>query len=375
MLGRESILWGRPSDPGDAPRRSILHCVRMLAPFQEALPESPYLASDVAEGERQFYAFLHGLYAEMYGDPGFFLVPETEYDAYMASPARKQWEEKHAQPVPGERVPVDQKESRLRNQFQQAIRFYAAYLYEVGMRGRFSQEGVLELPLSAWREARAAMEWPHLREGNEERFQRLRALGLGVTQGKGSVRVLNRDFPKMMFGLWALCAAPKTAYHRTNYLRLDYAGALRGQPRPGGRLPGAEPRAGPAGKAAAQGCGAGRLSGEDPSPAGDHLGEFLEGGVLPGGKGGRRPLRRAGGAQLWAALGGPPAGPGVLGAGREGGPRPGGVAAGPPAGAVGAKARRPGAVGPGRGAQPPGTDALAALLGLVRECYFKAEEK
>ena len=50
MLGRDSILWGRPSDPGDSPRRSILHCVRMLAPFQEALPECPYLPSDVAEG-------------------------------------------------------------------------------------------------------------------------------------------------------------------------------------------------------------------------------------------------------------------------------------------------------------------------------------
>lgn len=230
MLGRDSILWGRPSDPGDSPRRSILHCVRMLAPFQEALPECPYLPSDVAEGERQFYAFLHGVYDEMYGDPGFFLVPETEYDAYMASPARREWEEKHAGLSEEGHAPVDQKESRLRNQFQQAIRFYSAYLYELGMRGKVSEEGVLELTLSAWREARSAMEWPHLREGNEERFQRLQALGLGLSQGKGSVRVVNRDFPKMMFGLWVLCAAPKTPFHRTDYLRLDYAGALRGGP-------------------------------------------------------------------------------------------------------------------------------------------------
>lgn len=231
MLGRESFLLGRPSDPGDSPRRSILHCLRMLAPFQEALPESPYLSSDMAEGERQFYAFLHGIYDEMYGDPGFFLVPETEYDAYMASPARKEWEEKHGA-LPGEdgHVPSDQKECKLRNHFQQAIRFYAAYLYELGMRGNLSEEGVLELSISSWKEARGAMEWPHLREGNEERFQRLHVLGLGVSQGKGSVRVVNRDFPKMMFGLWALCAAPKTAYHRMNYLRLDYAGALRGSP-------------------------------------------------------------------------------------------------------------------------------------------------
>lgn len=375
MLGRESILWGRPSDPGDAPRRSILHCVRMLAPFQEALPESPYLASDVAEGERQFYAFLHGLYAEMYGDPGFFLVPETEYDAYMASPARKQWEEKHAQPVPGERAPVDQKESRLRNQFQQAIRFYAAYLYEVGMRGRFSQEGVLELPLSAWREARAAMEWPHLREGNEERFQRLRALGLGVTQGKGSVRVLNRDFPKMMFGLWALCAAPKTAYHRTNYLRLDYAGALRGSPALEDVFRVLSPvraqQARQLHKAAEQAGFRGKIR---------PLREITSGSFW------KVEYSREGkvAAVLYAApeglnfglhLGTPQRAQGFLERAGKGDPaleewlrgrlqeqwepKPGGPV-------LWAQAEEP---------SPQDTDALAALLGLVRECYFKAEEK
>ena len=270
---------------------------------------------------------------------------------------------------------MDQKESRLRNQFQQAIRFYAAYLYEVGMRGRFSQEGVLELPLSAWREARAAMEWPHLREGNEERFQRLRALGLGVTQGKGSVRVLNRDFPKMMFGLWALCAAPKTAYHRTNYLRLDYAGALRGSPALEDVFRVLSPvraqQARQLHKAAEQAGFRGKIR---------PLREITSGSFW------KVEYSREGkvAAVLYAApeglnfglhLGAPQRAQGFLErAGKEAPaleewlrgrlqeqwePKPGGPV-------LWAQAEEP---------SPQDTDALAALLGLVRECYFKAEEK
>ena len=57
MPGREAVLWGRPIPPkNDALRRSILHCLRMLAPFCEAVPDDGHLASDMAEGERQFYA-------------------------------------------------------------------------------------------------------------------------------------------------------------------------------------------------------------------------------------------------------------------------------------------------------------------------------
>ena len=54
MSGREALLWGRPMPPkDDAPRRSILHCLRMLAPFREAIPACGHAGSDMAEGERQ----------------------------------------------------------------------------------------------------------------------------------------------------------------------------------------------------------------------------------------------------------------------------------------------------------------------------------
>lgn len=193
MPGREQVLWGRPIPPqDDAPRRSILHCMRMLAPFREAVPDDGHLASDMAEGERQFYAFIKGLYGEMYSDPAFFLIPKEE-------------------------------------PFQQAIRFYAGYLYQLGIRAQSVEKGVLSLTTAAWQEARKAMGSPR---GGEE-FQRLKGLGLDEQEEPKLVYVTCRDFPKMLYGLWALCKAPEGVYHYTNYLRVDYQSALRGQPLPG----------------------------------------------------------------------------------------------------------------------------------------------
>ena len=223
MTGRETLLWGRPSAPEDAPRRSVLHCIRMLAPFREALPELGFSTSDLAEGERQFYAFVKALYGEMYGDPAFFLIPEGEYDDYMgtAGERKKTAERRHE---------TDQKECRLRNRFQQAIRFYTAYLYELGIRAESLENGVLTLSEASWREARKAVEWPHLRGGNEPRYQRLHALGLDERCEPGGVYITSREYPKMMYGLWALCAAPDNKYRYMDYLRLDYRAALRGGP-------------------------------------------------------------------------------------------------------------------------------------------------
>ena len=228
MSGREAVLWGRPTPPkGDAPRRSILHCMRMLAPFREALPEENEYGADMAEGQRQFYAFIKGLYGEMYSDPAFFLIPQGEYDEYMA--ARPPQPEGDGE---GHRK-ADQKESRLRNRFQQAIRFYAAYLYELGTRAQTIENGVLVLTTAAWQEARKAMEWSHLRGENSPRFQRLQVLGLDERPEPKLVYITCREFPKMLYGLWALCTAPESKFHYTNYLRVDYRAAQR-------RAPGAE---------------------------------------------------------------------------------------------------------------------------------------
>lgn len=227
MPGREAVLWGRPTPPkDDAPRRSILHCLRMLAPFCEALPEGPHAPSDMAEGQRQFYAFIKGLYGEMYSDPAFFLIPQGEYDEYIQSrPPKADDGEEHDKP--------DQKESRLRGRFQQAIRFYAAYLYQLGTRAHSLEQGVLALTPAAWQEARQAMEWPHLWGENGPRFQRLQVLGLDERPEPKVVYVTCREFPKMLYGLWALCKAPKSSYHYMNYLRADYRSALRGAPAAG----------------------------------------------------------------------------------------------------------------------------------------------
>lgn len=223
MAGREAILWGRPSAPQDAPRRSVLHCIRMLSPFREALPDMDFPASDMAEGQRQFYAFIKTLYGAMYGDPGFFLIPQQEYDDYVATAGlgKKTAERAHE---------TDQKESRLRNRFQQAIRFYAAYLYQLCIKARALDNGVLVLEKSAWEQAREAMEWTHTRGENQARYKRLEALGLDERKEPGLVYVTSREFPKMMYGLWTLCRAKDNKYKYMNYLRLDYRSALEGGP-------------------------------------------------------------------------------------------------------------------------------------------------
>lgn len=234
MTGREAVLWGRPSAPADSPRRSILHCLRMLAPFRETAVKNGYDSADTAEGERQFYAFIKGLYGEMYGDPSFFLVPEKEYDEYLLRSGKPGWvgvaaEEAEGGHRDGGHKP-DQKECRLRNRFQQAIQFYAGYLYELGTRALGVENGVLVLNQAPWQAARAAMERPHLRSENDKRFERLEALGLEERREEGRVFVSSRDFPKMFYGLWALCGAPDNAYRHMDYLRLDYRSALRGGP-------------------------------------------------------------------------------------------------------------------------------------------------
>ena len=142
MPGREAVLWGRPIPPkDDAPRRSVLHCLRMLAPFHEAVPKDGHLESDMAEGERQFYAFIKGLYGEMYSDPAFFLIPKEE-------------------PFKGD------------------IQFYAAYLYELGIRAKSVEKGVLALSTAAWQEARGAMGRLGLKGDNGPRYERLKGLGI-----------------------------------------------------------------------------------------------------------------------------------------------------------------------------------------------------
>lgn len=224
MTGRESMLWGHPSAPEDAPRRSILHSFRMLAPYEEALPDLGFPQGDMAEGSRQFYAFVKELYVQMYGDPGFFLIPEEEYDNYIRD-------------LGGGEPPdyscghkADRQELRLRNRFQQAIRFYAAYLYQLGTRAENLEKGVLLLSEAAWKEARKAVSWPHLMEDLPRRFQRLGALGLDERLEPGGVYVTSTDFPKMLYGLWALCQAPDNEYRYMDFLRLDYAAALAGGP-------------------------------------------------------------------------------------------------------------------------------------------------
>lgn len=99
---------------------SIRHCINMLAPFEK--PEQP------EDGQRQLYQFMLSLYREMYERPEEYMVFPKPYEDYMAKVKMRESKEKKEK-----QNSADSRESTLRNTFQQAIQFYALYLYRIGI--------------------------------------------------------------------------------------------------------------------------------------------------------------------------------------------------------------------------------------------------
>lgn len=231
-------------------RRSIKHCLNMIAPFEAveysegrfskeksegkntftpALVISPLQASETAAlnyelGEKQFYEFITSIYKRMYDSPEEYFVFEMPYEEYRKKTVLKEGTEKaHFS---------DSKESMLRNTFQQAIQFYAVYFYEIGTRG----EGISEKDCSfiiskeEYKKVLERMNKFHDAKNNKNRYALLKKMGISAEETGDKIYIHHKEYDKAMLGLKILCDAPDSKYKFMNYLRLDYKGFYRPVP-------------------------------------------------------------------------------------------------------------------------------------------------
>lgn len=190
--------------------RSIRHCLDMIAPFEAS-------ESEREEGQRQFYDLMLSIYRGMLERPEEYLVFPAPYEAYR----EKKKEEKRERAHGG-----DARESTLRNTFQQAIQFYAAYLYRLGVASQgIAESGALVLAEEAYEDVLEQMGRIHEAKYNDQRYQVLERMGVRVWREDGAVYVAYRAGERAMEGLWYLCGAPESKYKWMNFLRLDYKNA------------------------------------------------------------------------------------------------------------------------------------------------------
>lgn len=194
---------------------SIRHCLEMLAPFEASEPS-------MEKGQRQFYRFMTALYQGMYEKPEEYLVFPAPYEEYMARPKHKiaseRKEKKHAS---------DARESTLRNTFQQAIQFYAAYFYHLGLNCAGLEEKTKALVITQKRydDVLEQMNRFHGAKYNPERYRVLERLGIRTYTEGDAIHMIHEKYGMAMAGLLYLCHAPDSKYKWMNYLRLDYKNA------------------------------------------------------------------------------------------------------------------------------------------------------
>lgn len=205
--------------------KSILHSLQMLSslrPIQVQGDEKSQ--SDFNDGQKEFYEFIEELYCCMLSEPDKYLVPTLDYDAYMqGDKAKKRGEREHA---------TDTKECKLRNTFQQAIQFYPKYFYNIGEGAEFIDQNdyALVISKSVYMQVKESMMWTHIYKDNEQRYQRLKELGVTVKEEGKYCYISCKRYPKMFLGLWLLCKAKESKYKYLNYLRVDYQGILKEMP-------------------------------------------------------------------------------------------------------------------------------------------------
>lgn len=204
--------------------KSIWHAALFLAPFQEVVP--PNLSGEAAEnlrqGERNLYQFMNDLYTAMCENPAEFYLPVGEYDRFMNGRPRKELNSYHG---------GDPKESRLRNQFQQAIQFYQKLLFEIGVHGmQVAGTEILQLDPAVFGAFITEHNLRILRGEVEKRATALLRLGLEIKWSKEQVTVACQGFPSLLTALTALCHSPERKFALTNFLRCDFRSLLSYQP-------------------------------------------------------------------------------------------------------------------------------------------------
>ncbi len=175
--------------------RSIRHCLAMLAPAEGLTP-----------GQQALHTCITGLYRAMLADPEGCLIFPQPYETYIAR--RKAPDRPHAS---------DTRESTLRNAIQQAIQFYATYLYHLGQ----ACDNAHTLDADQHAAIVAHMARRHGAEHNPARYALLARHGFSLRE-QGGRMTLTHIAPGLVEALVQLCRAPEDPYHWMNYLRLDF---------------------------------------------------------------------------------------------------------------------------------------------------------
>lgn len=204
-----------------ATHKSIWHSALFLASFYEAVPAnlSAGETANLLEGERNLYRFIKDLYSDMYNNPGLYYLPVGEYDRYMNGRERKDLHHKN-----------DQKESSLRNKFQQPIQFYQKFLFEIGTRSEADYSTFnLNIHKSDFHDIYRDMKLSKVRGEEEKLAKALNNLGLEIIEkAADKIHVANMKYPKMLLALSALCRSSNKKYTLTNFLRCDFRGLING---------------------------------------------------------------------------------------------------------------------------------------------------
>ena len=198
--------------------RSIWHAAVFLAPFREVIPQTVTGADadQLRKGEKHLYRFITGLYADMYAHPDVYGIPVGEYDRFMEGRTRDTLPKKDVQ-----------KESRLRNQFQQAIQFYQKLLFDIGSHGEPGERTtVFTLDPAVLSDMIGKHRLTSVRGEQEQRATALARVGMIVQRSSDTITVSVPDYPYLLTALSALCKRGQKKFMLTNVLRCDFRGLL-----------------------------------------------------------------------------------------------------------------------------------------------------
>lgn len=201
-------------------KRSIRHCLEMIAPFEAS-------EADKEEGQLQFYQFMVSIYQGMYENPEEYMVFALPYEEYISKRGQRETgkdkEKEHMS---------DPKESMLRNAFQQAIQFYAAYFFSLGSKciGLDESSGALIIEKEKYLDVLEEMGDIYESKYNGGRYGVLDKLGIRKEERGNMIHIVHEECRHAMEGLLYLAKAPAGRYRRMNFYRLDYKNAYSESP-------------------------------------------------------------------------------------------------------------------------------------------------
>ena len=200
-------------------QKSIWHASVFMAPFREFIP--PGAAADerhdIVSGEQDWYAFISELYQKMYQAPGVYYVPVERYDQYMHGRTRSDLPHKN-----------DSRECTLRNEFQNAIKFYQNFLYKIGEYGTIDAK-TYRLGISR-KQFESLIQTLNINKKENDvrkRIDALHTVGLTYSCSDDFVQFSCARYPRLFIGLSLLAKSENKKYAYTCYLTCNYREAVK----------------------------------------------------------------------------------------------------------------------------------------------------